>query len=34
LKESRAMLKEYQIADTYNNYYISSRSTKDWREKE
>jgi len=29
-KEARAMLKEYRLSDRYNNYYLSSRSTRDW----
>ena len=32
LKETKAMIKEYQRGDQSNNYYISTRSTKDWRE--
>ena len=31
-KEARAMLAEYRLSDPYNNYYISSRSTREWRE--
>ncbi len=31
-KEGLKMLKEYRISDTYNNYYLSTRSTKEWRE--
>ena len=31
-KEAVLMIKEYRIADHYNNYYLSNRSTKDWRE--
>jgi hypothetical protein len=33
LKEARAMLKEYRIADNRAKYYISSRACKEWREK-
>lgn len=32
LKESKKMLAEYRIADRANEYYISNRSTKIWRE--
>ena len=32
LKETKAMLYEYRMADPYNNYYISQRATKDWKE--
>lgn len=31
-KEARLMLAEYRLSDPSNYYYISSRSTKDWRE--
>lgn len=34
MKEARAMLKEYRLADTGAHYYISSRACKDWREKD
>ena len=30
-KETKLMLKEYSFSDITNHYYISSRSTKDWR---
>lgn len=30
LKEARDMLKEYRMADTYAEYYISSRCCKHW----
>lgn len=30
LKESKLMLKEYRIADSYGYYYISTRACKDW----
>ncbi len=30
-KEAVKMLKEYRLSDTYNNYYLSQRSTKDWQ---
>ena len=33
MKEAMEMLKEYRLGDSYNNYYISSRSTREWREK-
>ena len=33
LKETKEMLKEYRISDNYNNYYMSTRSTKEWRNK-
>lgn len=32
-KEAREMVKEYNLSDTYNHYYISQRSTKEWRER-
>lgn len=32
-KETKAMIKEYQISDYSNSYYISKRATKEWREK-
>ena len=32
-KETKAMIKEYQMADYSNSYYISKRATKEWREK-
>lgn len=31
MKEAREMVKEYNLGDSYNYYYISSRSTKEWR---
>ena len=31
-KEAIEMLKEYNYSDPYNSYYLSSRSTKEWRE--
>lgn len=30
-KEAKAMVKEYNLSDSYNNYYLSQRSTKEWR---
>jgi hypothetical protein len=33
-REARAMCSEYQIADPYARYYISSRACKAWRDKE
>ena len=33
LKEARAAIKEYQLADHSAEYYISSRACKEWREK-
>ena len=30
-KEAREMRKEYQLSDSSNIYYISSRCTNDWR---
>jgi hypothetical protein len=30
-KEARAMLKEYQLSDSYGSYYLSSRCCKAWR---
>ncbi len=32
-KEAKEMLKEYRLSDTYNNYYMSNRSTNDWKNK-
>lgn len=32
MKEARAMVREYNLGDSYNHYYTSSRSTKEWRE--
>ncbi len=32
LKEARYLLNEYRLTDTYAEYYISSRATRDWRE--
>jgi len=31
-KYALSMLNEYRISDLYNYYYLSSRSTKLWRE--
>lgn len=31
-KEARAMIKEYRLSDPSNDYYLSSRSTREWRE--
>lgn len=31
-KYSKDMLKEYQMSDQTANYYLSQRSTKDWRD--
>lgn len=33
LKEARAMLVEYRLADSSAHYYLSSRACKDWRTK-
>lgn len=30
--EAVAMIKEYRIADRFNYYYLSQRSTKEWRD--
>ena len=30
-KEARKMLREYKLSDRYNYYYLSQRSTKEWR---
>jgi len=30
-KEAKAMVKEYNLGDSYNTYYLSQRSTKEWR---
>lgn len=30
-KEAKLMVQEYRISDPSNHYYISSRSTKEWR---
>lgn len=32
-KEANEMVKEYNISDRANSYYISKRATKEWREK-
>jgi len=32
--EAREMVKEYNISDVYNHYYISQRSTKEWHNKD
>lgn len=32
MKEARAMVREYQFADSSAEYYISSRCCKAWRE--
>lgn len=32
-KEADEMVKEYNISDRANSYYISKRATKEWREK-
>ena len=34
MKEARAMVKEYRLADTSATYYVSSRPCKAWREEE
>ncbi len=31
-KEAKGMLREYRLADYSAHYYISQRSTKEWRE--
>ena len=31
-KEARELLKEYTMSDPSHDFWISSRSTKDWRE--
>ena len=31
-REARKMRQEYQLADSYNLYYISQRCTNEWRE--
>ena len=31
-KEARAMRDEYNLSDPVNTYYVSSRSTREWRE--
>ena len=33
MKEAREMVKEYNMSDSQSNYYISSRCTKEWRER-
>ena len=33
MKEAKLMLCEYNISDVMHYYYISSRSTKEWRER-
>jgi len=32
-KESREILREYNLSDSYNYYYISKRCTNNWRNK-
>jgi len=32
-KEATEMVKEYRLGDRTNDYYLSSRSTKEWRER-
>jgi hypothetical protein len=32
-KEADEMVKEYNISDRANSYYISTRSTKEWMER-
>ena len=32
-KEAKEMLKEYKLGDRYNYYYLSQKSTKEWRNK-
>ena len=32
-KEAKRMLVEYQTSDRYNEYYISRRSTREWKER-
>ena len=32
IREACKMIKEYRLADRYNNYYLSSRSTREWRD--
>lgn len=32
MREARAMLAEYRLADQSADYYLSSRACKDWRE--
>ena len=32
-KEAKRCLNEYRTSDTYNNYYLSQRCTKEWSEK-
>lgn len=34
LREARAMVAEYQLADSHAHYYISSRACRAWREEE
>lgn len=31
-KEAGIVLKEYQMSDPHNHYYLSERSTKAWRD--
>lgn len=33
LKEAKAMLAEYRLADPTAHHYLSSRACRDWREK-
>lgn len=32
-KEALKMVREYNLADRHNNYYVSQRCTEDWKEK-
>ena len=32
-KEAKEMVKEYNLSDSYNHYYISQRCTNDWKNK-
>lgn len=32
-KEAKEMVKEYNLSDVNNHYYISNRCTKEWRVK-
>ena len=34
MKEAKKMVYEYNLSDSYNYYYISSRSTKQYREEQ
>ena len=32
-KEGKMLVREYRLSDPTNHYYLSSRSTKDWKKR-